>query len=107
MKRNDGKGPRNEIRYPSQGFDTVRGHVGGPGLAYVMHRSGYSYPAYLVTYRHIAAPPPEAPEQFQPPLAPVPAPLPPSPPQSVDGRVDVRQAFADPAAPHLDVRGDP
>ena len=61
----DGKGPRNEIRYPSQGFDTVRGHVGGPGLAYVMHRAGYSYPAYLVTYRYLNAASAVAPA-FQP-----------------------------------------
>ena len=49
----DGKQPpREAIRYPSPGYDMVRGHVGGPGLAYAMHRPGYSYPAYLVTYRY-------------------------------------------------------
>ena len=44
--------PRGKIVSPSPGFHSVRGGVGGPGSAYVLHasRMGHAYPAYLVTY---------------------------------------------------------
>ena len=48
----DGKQPPRGrgIKHPSADFDCVRGHVGGPGVAYASFVPNQAYPAYLVTY---------------------------------------------------------
>ena len=48
----DGKQPPRGrgIKHPSADFDCVRGHVGGPGVAYASFVPNQAYSAYLVTY---------------------------------------------------------